>query len=152
MARFWAMALPATLIHMTAPDEQASGAVRSMQAALKDSGLSVEDIDYINAHGTATPVNDAMETKAIKEVFGKRAYSIPVSSTKSMHAQRWGQQALWKALFPCWHCSMVLYRRQSIIRKAIRSVIWIMSLPAQEKRICARFFPIPSPSEATTPQ
>lgn len=76
--------------HMTAPDEQASGAVRSMQAALKDSGLSIDDIDYINAHGTATPVNDAMETKAIKEVFGKRAYLIPVSSTKSMHAHTLG--------------------------------------------------------------
>jgi len=76
--------------HMTAPDEQASGAVRSMQAALKDSGLSIDDIDYINAHGTATPVNDVMETKAIKEVFGRRAYSIPVSSTKSMHAHTLG--------------------------------------------------------------
>ncbi|MFO7569138.1 MAG: beta-ketoacyl-[acyl-carrier-protein] synthase family protein [Smithellaceae bacterium] len=76
--------------HMTAPDEKASGAVRSMQAALKDSGLSIEDIDYINAHGTATPVNDVTETKAIKALFGKRAYEIPVSSTKSMHAHTLG--------------------------------------------------------------
>jgi len=76
--------------HMTAPDENASGAVRSMQAALVDSGLTSEDVDYINAHGTATPVNDAMETQAIKEVFGKRAYSIPVSSTKAMTAHTLG--------------------------------------------------------------
>ena len=76
--------------HMTAPDEKASGAARSMRAALADSGLTVEDIDYINAHGTATPVNDSTETKAIKEVFGSRAYSIPVSSTKSMHAHTLG--------------------------------------------------------------
>ncbi len=76
--------------HMTAPDEKASGAVRSMQAALKDSGLTINDIDYINAHGTATPVNDVTETKAIKEVFGARAYRIPVSSTKSMHAHTLG--------------------------------------------------------------
>jgi 3-oxoacyl-[acyl-carrier-protein] synthase II len=72
--------------HMTAPDEKASGAVRCMQAALKDSGLTIDDIDYINAHGTATPANDVTETRAIKEVFGPRAYTIPVSSTKSMHA------------------------------------------------------------------
>jgi 3-oxoacyl-[acyl-carrier-protein] synthase II len=70
--------------HMTAPDDQASGAIRSMKAAIEDSGFSHEDIGYINAHGTATLANDVMETKAIKEVFGKRAYAIPVSSTKSM--------------------------------------------------------------------
>jgi 3-oxoacyl-[acyl-carrier-protein] synthase II len=76
--------------HMTAPDEKASGAVRSMQAALKDADISLDDIDYINAHGTATPVNDPTETKAIKEVFGRRANAIPVSSTKSMHAHTLG--------------------------------------------------------------
>jgi 3-oxoacyl-[acyl-carrier-protein] synthase II len=76
--------------HMTSPDEQASGAIRSMQAALKDSGLGPEDIDYINAHGTATTVNDAMETRAIREVFGRLARDVPVSSTKSMTAHTLG--------------------------------------------------------------
>ncbi len=76
--------------HMTSPDEQASGAIRSMEAALKDSGLGPEDIDYINAHGTATAVNDAMESMAIREVFGRRAYAVPVSSTKSMTAHTLG--------------------------------------------------------------
>jgi len=70
--------------HMTAPDPEASGAIRAMRAALIDASISPDRIDYINAHGTATPANDAVETKGIKGVFGKRAYEIPVSSTKSM--------------------------------------------------------------------
>jgi 3-oxoacyl-[acyl-carrier-protein] synthase II len=70
--------------HMTSPDVAASGAVRAIRAALQDAAMSADRVDHINAHGTATPANDAMETKAIKEVFGKRAYRIPVSATKSM--------------------------------------------------------------------
>ena len=70
--------------HMTAPDPEASGAVRCMQAALRDAGVDPLQVDYINAHGTATPANDRMETAGIKRVFGERAYAIPVSSTKSM--------------------------------------------------------------------
>ena len=83
---------------MTAPDEQASGAVRAMRTALQDSVLTADDIDYINAHGTATPVNDVTETRAIKEVFGKRAYEIPVSSTKSMHAHTLGASGALEAI------------------------------------------------------
>ena len=70
--------------HMTAPDPEASGAVRCMQMALADAGVAAGAVDYINAHGTATPANDRMETIGIKRVFGDRAYHIPVSSTKSM--------------------------------------------------------------------
>lgn len=70
--------------HMTSPDPAAGGAVLSMTAALRDAGISADQVDYINAHGTATPANDAMETTGIKAVFGRRARSIPISSTKAM--------------------------------------------------------------------
>jgi 3-oxoacyl-[acyl-carrier-protein] synthase II len=70
--------------HMTAPDPEGSGAVRSIRAALQDADLLPAAVDYICAHGTATPANDAMEAKAIREVFEKDATRIPVSSIKSM--------------------------------------------------------------------
>ena len=70
--------------HMAAPPEDGDGAVRCMQMALDDGGLAPEDIDYINAHGTSTPLNDVVETRAIKTVFGEHAYKLAISSTKSM--------------------------------------------------------------------
>ena len=70
--------------HITAPAPDGNGAVRAMRAALADARMTPDDIDYINAHGTSTPINDPTETKAIKEVFGARAHGLPVSSTKSM--------------------------------------------------------------------
>ena len=70
--------------HVTAPEPEGRGATRAMRRALKRSGVSPDEIDYINAHATSTEVGDVAETIAIKTVFGERAYSIPVSSTKSM--------------------------------------------------------------------
>jgi len=70
--------------HMTAPDPNGEGGARAMQLALADAALQPEEISYINAHGTGTPMNDKFETAAIKRVFGEAAYKIPVSSTKSM--------------------------------------------------------------------
>ncbi len=70
--------------HMTAPDPSGEEAARAMEMALKNAGLAPKQIDYINAHGTSTPLNDKTETMIIKKVFGDYAYKIPVSSTKSM--------------------------------------------------------------------
>lgn len=70
--------------HITAPHPDGIGAARAMKLAVSDAELNVEDIDYINAHGTSTQFNDKMETKAIKAVFGERSYKLAVSSNKSM--------------------------------------------------------------------
>ncbi|MCL4532021.1 MAG: beta-ketoacyl-[acyl-carrier-protein] synthase II, partial [Actinobacteria bacterium] len=70
--------------HITAPAEGGEGASRAMAIALRKAGLTPEDVDYINAHGTSTAINDRMETMAIRTLFGPRAYDVAVSSTKSM--------------------------------------------------------------------
>jgi len=70
--------------HITGPHPEGKGAAMSMRLAIKDAGLNPEDVDYINAHGTSTPLGDVAETKAVKAVFGEGARRVPVSSTKSM--------------------------------------------------------------------
>jgi 3-oxoacyl-[acyl-carrier-protein] synthase II len=84
LAEMIAYGASADAYHITAPLETGEGAAIAIQRALDKAGIKPDEIDYINAHGTSTPLNDRMETKAIKRVFGDRAYKIPASSTKSM--------------------------------------------------------------------
>lgn len=84
--------------HISAPAESGAGAARCMRMALDDAGLGMKDIEYINAHGTSTPLNDKSETAAIKTVFGEQAYHIPISSTKSMTGHLLGASGALEAL------------------------------------------------------
>ena len=85
--------------HITAPMETGEGAARAVNLAMRDADLEPDDIDYINAHGTSTPLNDSAETNAIKLALGEAAYSIPVSSTKSMTGHLLGGGAAIEAVF-----------------------------------------------------
>ena len=84
LAEVIAYGASADAYHITQPDENGEGAARAMQVALDKAGITAAEIDYINAHGTSTPLNDKTETISIKSVFGDNAYKIPISSTKSM--------------------------------------------------------------------
>ncbi|MFN8598364.1 MAG: beta-ketoacyl-ACP synthase II [Anaerolineae bacterium] len=95
------------------PEPSASGAVRAMRWALQDAGLTPERVSYINAHGTGTAANDAGETNAIKQVFGEHAYSVPISSTKSMIGHTMGSAGALEAVV----CALTL--KHSIIHPTI---------------------------------
>jgi beta-ketoacyl-acyl-carrier-protein synthase II len=85
--------------HITAPQPDGLGAANAIRIALDDAGISPDEIDYINAHGTGTGLNDAMETKAVKHIFGEKAYAVPMSSTKSMTGHAMGATAAMEAIF-----------------------------------------------------
>ena len=91
--------MSADAYHITATHPEGLGARLVMENALKDAGIKPEDVDYINAHGTSTPVGDVSEIKAIKEVFGEHAYKLNVSSTKSMTGHLLGATGALEALF-----------------------------------------------------
>jgi 3-oxoacyl-[acyl-carrier-protein] synthase II len=85
--------------HITAPDPDGAGAASCMKIALSDAGITADKIDYINAHGTSTVLNDLSETRAIKSVFGERSYHIPISSNKSMLGHMWAGAGVTEAIF-----------------------------------------------------
>jgi 3-oxoacyl-(acyl-carrier-protein) synthase len=89
----------ADAFHVTAPSEDGAGGAAAMLQAMAHAGVNGDQIGYINAHGTATPLNDEAETHAIKAAFGERAYDIPVSSTKSMTGHMMGTTGALEAIF-----------------------------------------------------
>jgi 3-oxoacyl-[acyl-carrier-protein] synthase II len=91
--------------HMAVPDPEAAGPARAMRWALQDAGLEPNHVDYINAHGTSTPLNDVTETRAIKMVFGEEAYNLSISSTKSMLGHAMGASGALEALA----CILTIY-------------------------------------------
>lgn len=84
--------------HITAPAEDGGGGAQAMLNALAQARLNLDEVDYINAHGTGTPLNDASETNAIKRAFGKQAYRVPISSTKSMTGHMMGATGALEAI------------------------------------------------------
>ena len=98
LAELAGYAATADAYHITAPDQDGAGGGRAIRLALEASEINLGEVDYINAHGTATPLNDQSETRAIKTAFGKFAYNIPISSTKSMTGHMMGATGALEAI------------------------------------------------------
>jgi 3-oxoacyl-[acyl-carrier-protein] synthase II len=104
-AEFVGHASSADGFHMAAPDPEAAGPVRAMRWALQDAGVDPTLVDYINAHGSSTPLNDSTETLAIKKLFGEHAYRVAISSTKSMIGHAMGASGTLEAIA----CTLAIY-------------------------------------------
>ena len=99
LAELASYAATADAFHVTAPSENGQGGSSAMMKAVEMAGVNTDELDYINAHGTATPLNDLSETLAVKSAFGERAYSIPISSTKSMTGHMMGATGALESIF-----------------------------------------------------
>jgi 3-oxoacyl-[acyl-carrier-protein] synthase II len=121
--------------HVTAPAENGAGAALCIRQALESAGMDIFCIDYINAHGTSTILNDLSETAAIKTIFGEEAYNIPISSTKSMTGHLLGAAGGWKPWSRLKPCKTILFPRRLIMKTPILSATWITSpiLPGRSR-------------------
>jgi len=138
--------------HITSPSEDGSGAFRSMQAAVKRAGIAFDQIDYINAHGTSTPVGDGIEVAAVKRLFGSAAYTTSMSSTKSAIGHLLGAAGAVEAIYS------LLAMRDSVVPPTInletrpRAATSIWCRRSRRRRRCVTRFPTPSASAAPTPR
>jgi 3-oxoacyl-(acyl-carrier-protein) synthase len=116
LAELAGYAASADAYHITAPADDGSGGSEAIRLALESARVNVDEVSYINAHGTATPLNDLSETRAIKTAFGNIAYNIPVSSTKSMTGHLMGATGALEAII----CTQVV--RENILPPTINYI------------------------------
>ncbi len=145
--------MSADAYHITATHPEGLGAKLVMENALNDAGMKPEDIDYINLHGTSTPVGDRGEVKAIKEVFGDHAYKINLSSTKSMTGHLLGAAGALEALFSVKAITDGIIPPLSTMRRETTTPKWTMTSTSPSTRLrnatSMPCFPTPSVSAAT---
>ncbi len=134
LAELAGYAATADAFHVTAPDENGAGGAAAIRLALAAAGANPEEVGYINAHGTATPLNDVAETRAIKAAFGAQAYKIPVSSTKSMTGHMMSATGALEAIFCVQAVREGILPPPFITRPLTRNVTWITSPTWRAKR------------------
>ena len=113
-----------------------------MKLAMDDADISTEEVDYINAHGTSTPLNDLYETKAIKEVFKEHAYRLAISSTKSMTGHMLGAAGAVEAIVSLLAIKEGIIPPTINMKRQMKNWIWIMFLTWQGRRTFMWYYPI----------